>query len=323
MQILQQLVLALSSTSEMSSSRLFADDNAFSSPADSTWGPPVNYSRPPAIVLWHGLGDNYNSSGMLRMAEIINQIMPTVFVHSVYLEEKPLDDEKRSLLGDANIEVDIACKQLAQIPELAEGFGAIGFSQGGLFLRALIERCPNVTVTKLVTFGSPHMGVLELPLCARDDDWICKKRNALLKKQVWNSSVQKSVIPAQYFRDTLQYSNYLEHSNFLCDVNNENPATFSADAKKRFERLEKLVLIKFDQDTTLVPKESAFFQELSSLTGQLVGFENTRFYKQDLMGLQKLHKDNKIDFYSVNDQHMHFLDQFFVEIVGKYFGFGL
>lgn len=257
------------------------------------------------------------------MAEIVNQIVPTAYVHSVYLEVNPLDDERRSLFGDANSEVDLVCEQLAQIPELAEGFAAVGFSQGGLFLRALVERCPNVTVSTLVTFGSPHMGVLELPLCARDDDWICKGRNELLKKQVWNPSVQKSVVPAQYFRDPLQYSSYQEFSNFLCDVNNENPATFSMEAKKRFKGLEKLVLIKFDRDTTLVPKESAFFQEVSAMTGQIVDFENTRFYREDLMGLKELHDDNKIDFYTVDDEHMRFLDEFFVDIVGKYFGDGL
>lgn len=306
----------------MASTRLFAGNRA-QHPINLSWGPPSNFSKPSAIVLWHGLGDNFNSSGMRHMAEILNQIMPTVYVHSVYLDVNPLEDEKRSLFGDANREVDIVCDQLANIPELADGFGAIGFSQGGLFLRALIERCPNVTVSTLVTFGSPHMGVLELPLCERDDDWICKGRNELLKKQVWNPSVQKSVVPAQYFRDPLHYRNYQEYSNFLCAVNNENPDTFSEAAKERFKRIEKLVLIKFEQDTTLVPKESAFFQEISAITGQIVDFEKTRFYKADLMGLQELHKDNKIDFYSVDDQHMRFLDEFFVDIVGKYFGDGL
>lgn len=314
MQILQLLTLALSSSGLLPTTQVCQTDK---NELDISWGPPVNFSRPKAIVLWHGLGDNYNSTGMRRMAEIIGQIMPNVFVHSVYIDESPTTDERRSLFGDANTEVDIACEQLAQIPELADGFGAIGFSQGGLFLRALIERCPNVTVSKLVTFGSPHMGVLEFPLCAHDDDWVCKRRNELLKRQVWNTQVQKSVVPAQYFRDPLQYRSYLEHSNFLCYVNNERPSTFSSEAKERFSRLDKLVLIKFDKDTTLVPKESAYFQELGEL------FEDSRLYLEDLIGLKKLHQENKVDFYSVDDEHMRFSDQFFVDIVMNYFSVGL
>lgn len=318
MQILQLLALTLASLGSISSSRFQLPDQD----AKAEWGPPVNFSKPSAIVIWHGLGDNYNSTGMRRMAAILNQLMPTVYVHSVHIDDDPLIDERRSLFGDANVEVDIVCEQLALIPELDNGFGAIGFSQGGLFLRALIERCPNVTVSTLVTFGSPHMGVLELPLCEREDDWVCQRRNALLKRQVWNSPVQKSVVPAQYFRDPLQYGNYLKHSNFLCDVNNEKEATFSEDAKDRFSKLDKLVLIKFDQDTTLVPKESAYFQELSA-TGLVVPIEQTRTYKEDLIGLRSLLLENKVDFYSVDDEHMRFLDVFFVDIVSRYFGDGL
>lgn len=48
------------------------------------------------------------------------------------------------------------------------GIWAIGFSQGGLFLRAVFEWYPNLTVSTLITFGLPHMGVLQLPLCADD-----------------------------------------------------------------------------------------------------------------------------------------------------------
>lgn len=317
MQILQQLATAL----------LAWPDNVhvttpeiLNTPAAS-WGPPVNFSRPPAIVLWHGLGDNYNSSGMRHVTSVINQLVPEVFIHSVYIDSDPSTDERRSIFGDANSEVDIVCEQLSGMPELAGGFGAIGFSQGGLFLRALIERCANISVSTLVTFGSPHMGVLELPMCAREDDWVCKRRNAVLKKQVWNRAVQKSVVPAQYFRDLDQYSSYLEHLSFLADVNNERDSSFLEEAKKRFENLEKLVLIQFDQDTTLVPKQSAHFGEVTD--SGTVGYEHTRLYKQDLIGLRKLHQEKKVDFYNVNDDHMRFPDVFLTDIVSRYFGDGL
>ena len=37
------------------------------------------------------------------------------------------------------------------VPELRNGFNAIGFSQGGLFLRAYVENCNNPRVMNLVT----------------------------------------------------------------------------------------------------------------------------------------------------------------------------
>lgn len=272
-----------------------------------------------AFVLWHGLGDRYDSQYLGESAELIRSVIPGAFVHSVYLNQNPSTDAQMSILGYANDQVSFVCDQLANITELQNGFGAIGFSQGGLFLRAIIERCPNVTVTSLVTFGSPQMGVLELPLCADDKDWVCKRRNAFLKKQVWNSRVQKTIVPAQYFRDPVQYTKYLKSSMFLADLNNERAENFSAVARERFSALKKLVLIKFTQDTTLVPKESAFFEELDPLTNSIIPFNETKLYKDDLIGFKSLNDAKKVDFYTVDDKHMRFLKTFFTQIVESYF----
>lgn len=288
------------------------------------WGlPPENFTRPDAVVIWHGLGDNYNSLGMQHIESILGQILPNAYIHSVYIDEDSATDERRSLFGDANVELDIACQQLSQIPELSNGFGAIGFSQGGLFMRALVERCPNVTVSKLITFGLPHMGVSELPLCENPRDWVCKRRNEFLKRNVWDKPVQQSVVPAQYFRDPFQYQKYIDRSNFLAVLNNERTTEDSDLHRERFSSLEKLVLVQFSQDTTLVPRESATFQEIDPRTGTVVPMDQTRLYREDLIGLRELHQGNRIDFYTVDEKHMQFSDPFFVDLVSRYFGTGL
>ncbi|KAK8442651.1 hypothetical protein ACI3L0_001119 [Candidozyma auris] len=294
-----------------------------SSTADISWGPPSNFTKPEAVVIWHGLGDNFNSSGMVHVKNIIQQLMPEIYIHSVAVDENPSLDERRSMMGNANDEVDLVCEKLSKVPQLQRGFGAIGFSQGGLFLRALIERCPNISVSTLVTFGSPHMGVSELPLCADENDWLCKKKNEILKRQVWNVAIQKSIIPAQYFRNLAEYDKYLENSRFLADINNERDETFDTLAKERFGKLEKLVLVKFSKDTTLVPKESAWFQEVDPKEGYIVDMRQTRLYKEDLIGFRRLHKEDRVDFYTIEEDHMRFSDSFLVDIVSKYFMNGL
>ena len=62
--------------------------------------------------------------------------------------KSPEDDRKRSLLDNMNRQIEEVCDQLARVPELADGFNAIGLSQGGQFLRAYVERCnrPRVKV---------------------------------------------------------------------------------------------------------------------------------------------------------------------------------
>ena len=49
---------------------------------------------------------------------------------------------------------------------------------------------------------------------------------------------------------------YLNHSMFLADVNNERPERNSSYAKN-LSSLGKLVMIMFTHDDTVVPKESA------------------------------------------------------------------
>ena len=51
------------------------------------------------------------------------------------------DQAQASLYGQINQQVEKACRDLKMGPELQNGFNAIGFSQGGLFLRAYVENC--------------------------------------------------------------------------------------------------------------------------------------------------------------------------------------
>lgn len=101
----------------------------------------------------------------MRLVSRIKEALPGVFIHSVMIGKGPEDDRKRSLLDNMNRQIAEVCDKLARIPELSEGFNAIGLSQGGQFLRAYVERCNNPPVRKLITLGSQHQGVMALPGC--------------------------------------------------------------------------------------------------------------------------------------------------------------
>ncbi|KAG7717720.1 hypothetical protein KL930_000088 [Ogataea haglerorum] len=170
-------------------------------------------SNPTSVVMWHGMGDTYNSSGMQAVKAILEEEIPNVFVHSVYLDIDERKDQRLSFLGDLNTQIRDVCDQLNSIPELENGFNAVGFSQGGLFLRSAMELC-DLPIKALITYGSPHNGVTDLPPCP-EDNWLCKRRNSILKKQIYNENIQNSVVQAQYFRDVYNFEKYLENSAFL------------------------------------------------------------------------------------------------------------
>ena len=60
--------------------------------------------------------------------------------------------------------IDHACEIVTSDPQLALGFHAVGFSQGGLFSRVLAQRCP-VPVKSLISIGGPQNGVGAFPSC--------------------------------------------------------------------------------------------------------------------------------------------------------------
>lgn len=281
--------------------------------------PPPEIYRP--VVLWHGLGDNYNGSGIHSVNDLISGLYAGIFFHSIYIDEDPSGDQQKLLFGDANKQVDQVCDQLKSIKQLAsaEGIDAIGFSQGGVLLRGLIERCPHLSFHNLITFGSPHMGVMEMPLCKDPRDWICKRRNELLKKQVWNDNVQRKVLPAQYFRDPFEYEKYLKHSFYLADINNERNEK-NASYFTNLTKLNKLALVTFTEDTTVVPKESAMFCDIDTNWKQTIPFDKTNLYVEDYIGIKRLHELGKIDFHFIEAAHMAISDEFVEEIALKYLG---
>ena len=53
------------------------------------------------------------------------------------------------------------------------GYHAVGFSQGGQFLRAVAQRCPDPPMKNLVTMGGQHQGVYGIPNCPGEEQIFC------------------------------------------------------------------------------------------------------------------------------------------------------
>ena len=219
---------------------------------------PTKSVRP--LVIWHGLGDTYDSQGMTRVQEEVKKMHPGIFVHSVRINEDSKEDQRAGFYGNVNDQVSLVAAQLSNIPELNRGFDAIGFSQGGQFLRAYVERYNEPPVNNLVTFGSQHMGISDLPTC-RAYDFLCQIARRATKGGVYNKWAQENLVQAQYFRDPDQLPLYIASSKFLADINNEMllPEERNKTYANNFSTLNKLVLVKFEKDRTVVPKESSWF----------------------------------------------------------------
>ena len=120
------------------------------------------------IVVWHGLGDNACfpfSMGYIK--QLIEDNIPDAYVYLVELGGSCVTDEYMGYLSDVNDDIASVAQTLAADPQLANGFHAMGFSQGAQFLRAYVQRYNSPPVHNLVSVGGQHQGVFGFPSTCR------------------------------------------------------------------------------------------------------------------------------------------------------------
>ncbi|KAI8973197.1 palmitoyl protein thioesterase [Mycotypha africana] len=266
------------------------------------------------VVLWHGMGDDCcNPESMGRITELLKEhISNDVFVHSVKVGNTINDDHKAGFFGKIAEQVDKACEQLSNIPELSGGFNAIGFSQGGLFLRAYVERCNKPPVHRLITFGSPHAGVSDIPNCMNPKDFTCRIMRSMVRGSVYSDYIQNRVIQAQYYRDPNNEQAYLNRNIFLPDINNENDR--NETYKENLSALDKFVMIRFDQDVMIKPSFTAWFWREQE-NHDLLPLKNQKQYTEDWLGLKSLNDRGRLEFLVCPGQHMQIRDEYLVKQV--------
>ncbi|CAI5452532.1 unnamed protein product [Caenorhabditis angaria] len=274
--------------------------------------------EPVPVVIWHGMGDCCcNPLSMGSVKNLIEEQVPNVYVHSLQLGGSIAKDIEHGFFSNTNELVYMACIKIQKDPKLAQGYNAIGFSQGGQFLRAVAERCPNPPMKNLVSIGGQHQGVFGAPFCI-GDNILCNAMRKMIDLGAYTSFVQKRVVQAQYWHDPNAEEEYKKRSIFLADINNEN--NNNPRYKKNLLKLKNLMLVKFNQDHMVVPKESSWFGFYKP--GDIDTVQNmneTDLYLQDRIGLRKLNESGRLHFLAVDGDHLQIKRQILIDEVIKKF----
>ncbi|GKT93364.1 palmitoyl-protein thioesterase 1 [Colletotrichum tofieldiae] len=249
--------------------------------------------HPIPLVIWHGLGDSYDGEGIKQIGELAEEINPGTFVYTVKVGTDPNSDRSATFFGNVTT-------QLEQ------------------FLRGYVERCNNPPVRSLVTYGSQHNGIVEFKACG-DGDLLCKGAMALLRFNTWSGFVQNRLVPAQYYRDPKpdQYEKYLESSNFLADINNERELK-NVRYKKNLASLTNFVMVLFEDDTTVIPKETAWFEEVNGT--ESLPLRARAIYKEDWIGLRELDRKGGLRFRQIPGDHMELSQKNLNKTIEEFFG---
>ncbi|KAJ3282508.1 Palmitoyl-protein thioesterase 1 [Borealophlyctis nickersoniae] len=251
---------------------------------------------------------------MGAFTEVIQSELPGVYVSSIRIGETESEDKNKGFFDEVNRQVDEVCETLKADPELAGGFNAIGFSQGGQFFRAYVQRCNDPPVHNLITFGAQHAGVSEWPGCKDKLDASCALARSLLLRGAYLSWVQHRVVQAQYFKDSRNYAEYLEKNIFLPDINNEHPDLRNKTYVHNLNQLNKFVMLQFENDETVVPKESAWFGYWNE-EGEVIPIKDQPLYKEDWLGLKSMDEKGKLIFEEIPGKHMEIAIEYVKDVI--------
>uniref|UniRef100_A0AAQ4S8L3 Palmitoyl-protein thioesterase 1 n=1 Tax=Gasterosteus aculeatus aculeatus TaxID=481459 RepID=A0AAQ4S8L3_GASAC len=274
-------------------------------------GSPVHKSNNGTVplVLWHGMGDSCcNPLSMGAIKKMIEEEISGIYVISLMIGKNVVQDTENGFFMDVNEQVSMVCSQLAQDPKLKGGYNAMGFSQGGQFLRAVAQRCPSPPMKNLISVG----GVYGLPKCPGESSHVCDMIRKALNSGAYTDLVQKHLVQAQYWHDPLNEDLYKTHSLFLADINQEKAV--NETYRKNLQSLEKFVMVKFLQDSVVDPVDTEWFGFLK--TGQAKETETLQesvLYKEDRLGLAAMDKVGKLAFLSSEGDHLQFTREWFTE----------
>lgn len=280
-------------------------------------GQTKNVSLP--LVIWHGMGDSCcNPLSMGGIKSIVEKHIPGIYINSLMIGSNVIEDTTNGFFKPVNEQITMACNLIANDPKLKNGYNSIGFSQGGQFLRAVAQRCPNPPMKNLISVGGQHQGVYGLPHCPGGDSSICDYIRKMLNYGAYVSFVQDNLVQAEYWQDPLNEDEYKQKSVFLADINQEREV--NATYKANLMKLQNFVMVKFLKDSMVQPKDSEWFAFYTP--GQAKEIQNlteSALYKQDKLGLQQMDKGGKLHFISYDGDHLQFDDTWFVnELVMKY-----
>lgn len=176
-------------------------------------------------------------------------------------------------------------------------FSILALSQGGLIARYITQKCKmKGRVKNIVSFGGPMMGTSQLPYCLGGVS--CYIINSLVDHFVYSKRYQENIGPVGYYRTAAHPDRFKNSSSFLAELNKYNETE-----KERFMALDNLILIGFENDKMISPKESAEFGIFDE------NFNVKKMKEIDeytTIGLKELDENNKIKIFYLEGEHLDF-----------------
>ncbi|XP_048413847.1 palmitoyl-protein thioesterase 1-like isoform X2 [Stegostoma tigrinum] len=263
------------------------------------------------------MGDSCCKAFTLKFINLVEETVPGSYVLSLKIGKSATEEIENSYFMNVNDQVEMACDILYKDKKLQNGYNAMGFSQGGQFMRAVAQRCPSPAMKNLITFGAQHQGVYGLPRCPGKSSRVCDWIRKMLNLGAYSSPIQQHFVQAEYWHDPLNEDLYKNRSVFLAEINQER--RINESYKENLMKLNKFVMVKFLKDSVVNPVDSEWFGFYK--TGQAkdtCSLQESVLYQEDRLGLKAMDKVGKLEFLTVHGDHLQFSKEWFINNIVPY-----
>lgn len=274
------------------------------------------------LLVYHGMGDSGLSEGIQSFSKAVaHEVGQYISIRNVVIGDSDWKDRYNSFFMPIKEQIETVCQEIRMWnkQDNINEWHAIGLSQGAQFLRAIVQTCDDSHITKLISIGGQHEGIYGAPHCSNSNvgfiRTLCGWIGKALQWSAYETSIQKKLVQAQYWHNPLNPTEYIMKCSWLPQINNYS--SFELKYKLNLTNLKALVLIKFNQDEMVSPKESSHFEFYEENNDELkiIPLRQSKLYIDDLLGLKELDENGKLFLLSVDGNHLRFKWQWFVDEV--------
>ncbi|CAF2371154.1 unnamed protein product [Rotaria sp. Silwood2] len=243
------------------------------------------------VVLMHGI-ISY-ADDMDELAGWIRTSFPGIYVVSIEIGNGKED----SFLWPVGKQVEHFCQSVLDDDNLRQGFNMLGYSQGSVIVRGALEKC-SLPVHNLITLSGVHQGVFGMPYLQK----LPVEFRELVTKYAYEDSVQNVISAANYWRDPDQLDRYTSDCHFLPDINNERKVR-NETYRTNMLKLNAFVMTFSDIDEIVTPRHSGWFMGYARNSLHIETWNNSRQFKEDLIGLRTLWEQGKLYTFTSHVRH--------------------